>query len=175
MSSRLLERLKQYVLLCDGAMGTIIQAQVWDVDKDFLGLENCSEILNITRPDFVESVHRRYLEAGADCVETNTFGANKVVFAEFGLVERTYEINRVAAEIARSAAQNFSTRGQPRFVLGSIGPGTKLPSLGHIGYDALEDSYCEQVRGLLDGGVDGLLLETNQDLLTVKAAVNACK
>jgi 5-methyltetrahydrofolate--homocysteine methyltransferase len=170
-----IERLKQRVLLCDGGTGTLIQAESWDIDRDFAGLENCSEILVETRPDFVEKVHRAYFEAGADCVETNTFGANKVVFAEFGLVERTYQINKKAAEIARRVADEFSTPDWPRYVLGSIGPGTRLPSLGHITYDILEDSYAEQARGLLDGGIDCFLLETNQDLLTIKAAVNGCK
>ena len=173
--TRFIDRLRQRVLLCDGAMGTMIQARTWDIDKDFLGLENCSEILNRTRPDFVLDVHRAYLAAGADCVETNTFGANKIVLAEFGLVEQTYELNRVAAQLARQAAGEFSTEDWPRYVLGSMGPGTKLPSLGHTSYDILEDSYAEQARGLIDGGVDALLLETHQDLLTLKAGINGCK
>ncbi len=170
-----LERLRQHVLLCDGGTGTLIQAATWDVDKDFAGLENCSEILVDTRPDFVEKVHRTYFEAGADCVETNTFGANKVVFAEFDLVERTYELNKRAAEIARKVADEFATPEWPRYVLGSVGPGTKLASLGHTSYDILEDSYAEQARGLVEGGIDCFLLETNQDLLTIKAAINGCK
>lgn len=170
-----LDRLKQRVLLCDGGTGTLIQAQEWDIQKDFLGLENCSEILCATRPDFVKGVHRAYFEVGVDCVETNTFGANKVVFSEFGLVERTYELNHLAAQLAREVAAEFSTDQWPRYVLGSMGPGTKLPSLGHIDYDTLVDSYAEQVRGLMDGGVDVLLLETNQDLLTMKAAIYACR
>ena len=170
-----LDRLQQRVLLCDGGTGTLIQAQEWDIQKDFLGLENCSEILCSTRPDFVKSIHRAYFEVGVDCVETNTFGANKVVFSEFGLVERTYELNHLAAHLAKEVAAEFSTPQWPRYVLGSIGPGTKLPSLGHIDYDTLVDSYAEQVRGLIDGGVDALLLETNQDLLTMKAAIYACR
>ncbi|MBU3735652.1 MAG: methionine synthase, partial [Methylobacterium sp.] len=149
MTSGFIERLRQRVLLCDGGTGTLIQAENWDIEKDFAGLENCSEILVDTRPDFVEKVHRTYFEAGADCVETNTFGANKVVFAEFDLVERTYELNKRAAEIARRVADAFSTPAWPRFVLGSVGPGTKLASLGHTTYDILEDSYAEQARGLL--------------------------
>ncbi|OIQ90176.1 methionine synthase [mine drainage metagenome] len=175
MNPSFIERLRSRVLLCDGGTGTLIQAETWDVEKDFAGLENCSEILVETRPDFVEKVHRTYFEAGADCVETNTFGANKVVFAEFDLVARTYELNRRAAEIARHVADEFSTPDWPRYVLGSIGPGTKLASLGHTTYDILEDSYAEQARGLIDGGIDCFLLETNQDLLTIKAAVNGCK
>lgn len=170
-----IERLKRRVLLCDGGTGTLIQAEDWDIERDFLGLENCSEILCKTRPDFVRGMHRAYFAAGADCVETNTFGANKVVFAEFDLVEQTYELNVAAAELARAEADAFSTPEWPRYVIGSMGPGTKLPSLGHIDYDTLEDSYYEQARGLLDGGVDALLLETNQDLLTMKAAISACR
>ncbi|MCC6208317.1 MAG: homocysteine S-methyltransferase family protein, partial [Gammaproteobacteria bacterium] len=175
MKEKFIERLRKRVLLCDGGTGTLIQAEEWDVDKDFLGLENCSEILCRTRPDFVRKLHRVYYEAGADCVETNTFGANKVVFAEFDLVAQTYELNRLAAELAREVADEFTTPEWPRYVLGSMGPGTKLPSLGHIDYDTLEDSYYEQARGLLDGGVDAFLLETHQDLLTMKAGINAIK
>jgi 5-methyltetrahydrofolate--homocysteine methyltransferase len=175
MKPNFLERLRQRVLLCDGGTGTLIQAETWDLEKDFLGLENCSEVLNLTRPDFVAGVHRAYFEAGADCVETNTFGANKVVLAEFGLADRTYETALRATEIARQVADGFSTPEWPRYVLGSVGPGTKLASLGHTDYDTLEDSYAEQARGMLDGGIDCFLLETNQDLLTIKAAVNGCK
>ncbi|MDR2877830.1 MAG: methionine synthase [Chromatiales bacterium] len=170
-----IDRLRQRVLLCDGGTGTLIQAEDWDVERDFLGLENCSEILCRTRPDFVRRVHRAYFSAGADCVETNTFGANKVVFAEFDLVDQTYELNRIAAELARETAAEFATPAWPRYVLGSMGPGTKLPSLGHIDFDTLEDSYHEQACGLIDGGVDAFLLETNQDLLTMKAAASACR
>ena len=167
--------LQQRVLLCDGGTGTLIQARTWDLERDFLGLENCSEVLVLTRPDFIEEVHHAYLAAGADCVETNTFGANRVVLAEFDLAPRSYEINQRAARIARATADRFSTEARPRYVLGSIGPGTKLPSLGHIDYDTLEASYAEQAQGLLDGGVDALLLETHQDLLTLKAAINGCR
>ncbi len=175
MKPSFLERLQQRVLLCDGGTGTLIQAETWDLEKDFLGLENCSEVLVLTRPDFVEKVHSAYFSAGADCVETNTFGANKVVLAEFGLTDRTREINVKAAQIAQATAAKFATPDQPRYVLGSVGPGTKLASLGHMSYDELEDSYAEQARGLIEGGVDAFLLETNQDLLTIKAAVNGCK
>ncbi|MBZ0092222.1 MAG: methionine synthase [Sulfuricellaceae bacterium] len=175
MKPTLRERMTHHVLLCDGGTGTLIQAENWDVEKDFLGLENCSEVLVLTRPDFVEKVHSAYFAAGADCVETNTFGANKVVLAEFDLTAKTYEINKRAAEIACQTAARFATPDWPRYVLGSVGPGTKLASLGHLDYDTLEDSYAEQARGLLDGGIDAFLLETNQDLLTIKTAVNGCK
>jgi len=175
MAHPFIERLRRHVLLCDGGTGTLIQARDWDIEKDFLGLENCSEVLVLTRPDFIEDVHRAYFDAGADCVETNTFGANKVVLAEFDLADKTYEISRRASEIARCLADEYATPEWPRFVLGSVGPGTKLASLGHLDYDTLEDSYAEQARGMLDGGIDAFLLETNQDLLTIKAAVNGCK
>ncbi|MBK7469559.1 MAG: homocysteine S-methyltransferase family protein [Betaproteobacteria bacterium] len=175
MSSRFLDTLRSRVLLCDGAIGTLIQARDWDVEKDFLGRENCSEILNLTLPDYVEATHVAYFEAGADCVETNTFGANQVVLAEFDLAERTREINRRAAEIAVGVARRYATPDRPRFVIGAVGPGTKLASLDHTTYDILEASYAEQARGLIDGGVDVFLCETNQDLLTVKAAVNGIK
>jgi len=175
MTPNILDRFRERVLLCDGGTGTLIQAVDWDIDKDFLGLENCSEILTRTRPDFVEHVHRSYFEAGCDCVETNTFGANRVVLAEFDLADETYALNLESARIARRLADEFATDDWPRFVIGSMGPGTKLASLGHIDYDALEASYHEQARGLIDGGVDLLLLETHQDLLTLKAGINACK
>ncbi|MBI1194409.1 MAG: methionine synthase [Gammaproteobacteria bacterium] len=175
MREGILERLSKRVLLCDGGTGTLIQAEDWDVEKDFLGLENCSEILTRTRPDFVAFMHRAYYEAGSDCVETNTFGANRVVLAEFDLSDDTYVLNKEAAEIARRVADEFETPEWPRYVIGSMGPGTKLASLGHIGYDELEASYTEQALGLIDGGVDLLLLETHQDLLTMKAGINGCK
>ncbi len=175
MKEKFIDRLKKHVLLCDGGTGTLIQAIDWDVEKDFLGLENCSEILCTSRPDFVQGMHRTYFESGADCVETNTFGANKIVLAEFDLADQAYELNLKAAELACAIADEFSTQQWPRYVLGSMGPGTKLCSLGHIDYETLEDAYAEQARGLLDGGVDAFLLETNQDLLTLKAAINGCK
>lgn len=175
MSQKFIERIRERVLLCDGGTGTLIQAEDWDLEKDFLGLENCSEILCKTRPDFVQNMHRVYFDAGADCVETNTFGANKVVLAEFGLEDQAYELNKLAAELARNTAAEFATEEWPRYILGSMGPGTKLCSLAHIDYDTLEEAYTEQACGLLDGDVDVLLLETHQDLLTLKAAINGCR
>ena len=169
MAVPFLEALRSRILLCDGAMGTHIQARDWDVHTHFHGHENCSEILNVTIPDFVADTHASFFEAGADCVETNTFGANEVVLAEFGIADQTRELNRKAAVIAREVADRYSTPERARYVIGSIGPGTKLASLDHTSYDVLEASYAEQVRGLIDGGVDCLLCETNQDLLTVKA------
>lgn len=173
--SPFLHALETRILLADGGLGTLIQARDWDIIRDFKNMENCSEILCETRPDFVEWVHSQYFEAGADAVETNTFGANRIVLAEFDIPEESYHLNKIAAEIARDTASRFSTPEQPRFVIGSVGPGTKLASLDHTTYDLLEASYFEQACGLLDGGIDVFLLETQQDLLTVKAAVNGCK
>src|ERR1044071_4412230 len=134
-------------------------------ESDYRGCENCPEILNESRPDAVGEIRASLLRVGCDAVETNTFGGNKIVLSEFGLAERTYAINKAAAQIAKRACDNFSKPDQPRFVLGSMGPGTKLPTLGHTTFDVLEDSYAEQARGLHDGGADALIIETCQDLL----------
>jgi 5-methyltetrahydrofolate--homocysteine methyltransferase len=138
---------------------------------DFQGHEGCNEILNVTRPDVVRSVHDAYLAVGVDCIETNTFGANLGNLGEYGIEERIHELARAGAVIAREAADAWSTPDQPRFVLGSVGPGTKLPSLGHTTFAALRDAYAEEVAGLVEGGVDGVLVETAQDLLQAKAAI----
>ena len=172
--SRILDHLSQRVLLCDGGFGALVQAMSLSVEADFLGHENCTDILPKSRPDVVRQIHARYFAAGADMVETNTFGANPVTLGEFGLAELAPELNRRAAELAREAAEQF-TDGRTRFVLGSVGPGTKLPSLGHIDYDRLEAAYAVQAAGLVAGGVDAFLIETCQDPLQIKAAVNGCK
>ncbi|MCC7143567.1 MAG: homocysteine S-methyltransferase family protein, partial [Candidatus Eisenbacteria bacterium] len=174
MKSRLAQSLERRVLLLDGGMGTMIHAANLDLESDYLGRENCTEVVVLTRPEVIQGIHERYLEAGSDAVETDTFGANKLVFAEFDLVERTYEINRRAAEVARAACERYATSARPRFVLGSMGPGTKLLSLGHSTWEAMLDSYTEQARGLIDGGADALVVETCQDILQTKCAVNAC-
>ncbi|MFW6028070.1 MAG: methionine synthase [bacterium] len=173
--SRFLEQLEKRVLLLDGGMGTAIHKYTeLDLEKDYLGQENCTEILLKTRPDVIQEIHESFLEAGSDAVETDTFGANKLVFAEFDLQDETRELNRVAVEVARKACDKHATKDRPRFVIGSMGPGTKLVTLGHTDWDTLLDSYTEQCRGLIDGGVDAFLIETAQDLLQVKCAVNAC-
>jgi len=173
--SRLLDILCECVVLADGAMGTQVQARNLDTDKDFLGHENCTEILNRSRPDLVRSIHVAYLEAGSDAVETNSFGGSPVTLAEFGLEAEAFDLNKRAAEIAHEAIDEFKGDGRERFVLGSIGPGTKLPSLGQIEYQRLEDALAIQSAGLLAGGVDAILIETCQDLLQLKAAVNGAK
>ena len=170
----LLDALRSRVLLADGGMGSRVQAMALDVERDYWGRENCTDVLVLSRPDIVREIHRGYFAAGADMVETNTFGASPVTLAEFDLAERAFEINRRAGELAREAAGLFAD-GRHRWVLGSVGPGTKLPSLGNIAYDPLEAALAEQARGLIAGGVDAILIETCQDPLQIKAAVNGAK
>ena len=170
----LLEALRRQVLLCDGGMGSRVQALTLDIERDYWNQENCTEILNLSRPDLVREIHRGYFLAGADMVETNTFGGSPITLGEFDLTDRAFEINKVAAELAREAAETFSD-GRHRWVVGSVGPGTKLPSLGNIAYDPLEAALAEQCRGLIAGGVDAILIETCQDTLQIKAAVNGAK
>ncbi len=170
----LLDASRDQVLLCDGGMGSRVQALTLDIETDYWNQENCTEVLNLSRPDLVREIHRGYFEAGADMVETNTFGGSPLTLAEFGLEARTHEINLVAAQLAREAADSFSD-GRHRWVVGSIGPGTKLPSLGNIAYDPLEAALAAQSRGLIAGGVDAILIETCQDTLQIKAAVNGAK
>jgi 5-methyltetrahydrofolate--homocysteine methyltransferase len=170
----LLDALRDQVLLCDGGTGSRVQAMTLDVERDYWGQENCTDVLNLSRPDLVRDIARGYFAAGADMVETNTFGASPITLGEFGLSERAREINKVAAELAREAAEEFAD-GRDRWVLGGVGPGTKLPSLGNIDYDTLEAGLTEQCRGLIDGNVDAFLIETCQDTLQIKAAVNGAK
>ena len=167
------EALERRVLLLDGAMGTQIHSANLELERDYLGHENCVDVISLTRPDVIGAIHTAYLEAGADAVETNTFGAMPHVLAEFGIEARCREINKAAAQVARAACAKLSTPARPRFALGSMGPGTKLATLGHMGYDALKASYKDQARGLVEGGVDGFLIETCQDPLQIKAALNA--
>jgi 5-methyltetrahydrofolate--homocysteine methyltransferase len=170
----LLDALRRQVLLCDGGMGSRVQALTLDVERDYWNQENCTEILNLSRPDLVREIHRGYFLAGADMVETNSFGGSPITLGEFDLTDRAFEINKIAAELAREAADTFSD-GRHRYVVGSVGPGTKLPSLGNIAYDPLEAALAEHCRGLIAGGVDAILIETCQDTLQIKAAVNGAK
>lgn len=190
--SSLLEALAERVLVWDGAMGTQIQAAGLS-DDDFklpttgsaalqeararLGdtvLDGCNELLNLTRPDVIQSLHERYYAAGSDLVETNTFGATSIVLAEYDIPGLVYDVNLAAAQIARRAADAHSTT-KPRWVVGALGPGTKLVTLGNTTWKELEDTYSEGFRGLIEGGADALLLETLQDLLMVKAGVVAAE
>ena len=155
-------------------MGTMLQAANPTLE-DFQNHEGCNEILNVSRPDIVRSVHHEYLSAGVDAIETNTFGANWSNLADYGIEDRIYELAFAGGKIAREAADSFSTVEKPRFVLGSLGPGTKLPSLGHTTYENLKIAYYTAAKGLADSGCDALLVETSQDLLQVKAAINGCR
>ncbi|HWZ68108.1 MAG TPA: methionine synthase [Stellaceae bacterium] len=170
-----LDYLTDRVMLCDGAMGTQVLGRNLDVERDFLGLENCPEIVCESRPDLVREIHRGYLEAGCDAVETNSFGGSPITLGEFGLADRAFALNRRAAELARETVAEFVHDGRTRFVLGSVGPGTRLPSLGHIAYQPLEDALAIQCAGLIAGGADAILIETCQDPLQIKAAVNGAK
>jgi 5-methyltetrahydrofolate--homocysteine methyltransferase len=192
MPAPILEALSERVLIYDGAMGTQIQAADLKAEDFVLpdspglspllrtaaqrtagkNLEGCNELINITRPEVIEAIHIRYLEAGADLVETNTFGTTSIVLAEYGIEELVYDLSLAAGQIARRAADKVSAAsGKQRFVVGAIGPGTKLVSLGQSSWTDLEATYCDSFRGLLDGGADALLLETLQDLLMVKATI----
>jgi 5-methyltetrahydrofolate--homocysteine methyltransferase len=173
-SSPLLAALEDRVVVADGAMGTMLQSVDLTLD-DFAGHEGCNEILNVTRPDVVRGVHRGYLEVGADAVETNTFGANLPNLADYGIEDRIRELSELGASLAREVADEFSTPERPRFVLGSVGPGTKLPTLGHAPYARLRDAYVEQIAGLIAGGADAVIVETSQDLLQTKAAIIGAK
>ncbi|MFJ3538136.1 methionine synthase [Streptomyces sp. NPDC090109] len=170
-AAALREALATRVVVADGAMGTMLQAQDPTLE-DFQNLEGCNEILNVTRPDIVRSVHREYFSAGVDCVETNTFGANHAALGEYDIPERVHELSEAGARIAREVADEFTaSTGRQRWVLGSVGPGTKLPTLGHAPYTLLRDAYQQNAEGLLSGGADALLVETTQDLLQTKASV----
>ncbi|MFF9239814.1 methionine synthase [Streptomyces sp. NPDC014801] len=173
--SALREAFATRVVVADGAMGTMLQAQEPTLE-DFQNLEGCNEILNVTRPDIVRSVHSAYFDAGVDCVETNTFGANLTALGEYDIPERIAELSEAGARIARETADEFAARdGRQRWVLGSMGPGTKLPTLGHTTFDAIRDAYQANAEGLLAGGADALLVETTQDLLQTKASVIAAR
>ncbi|MFZ8872648.1 MAG: homocysteine S-methyltransferase family protein, partial [Candidatus Nanopelagicaceae bacterium] len=169
--SSLRRALSERVVIADGAMGTMIQAANPSLE-DFQGLEGCNEILNVTRPELIASIHRQYFDIGVDAVETNTFGTNLANLGEYGIPERIYELSLAGAKIARDVADSYE---EDKWVIGSIGPGTKLPTLGHVSYQDLRDSYYEAARGLVDGGSDALLVETTQDLLQAKAAINGAR
>ncbi|MBD2634442.1 methionine synthase [Limnothrix sp. FACHB-881] len=177
MTHPFLERLhhpSRPVIVFDGGMGTLLQAQNLTAD-DFGGpqYEGCNEYLVQSKPEAVAYVHREYLKAGADVIETDTFGGTSIVLAEYDLADQAYALNRKAVELAKELTREFSTPEKPRFVAGSMGPGTKLPTLGHIDYDTMKAAYAEQARALIDGGADLLIVETCQDVLQIKSALNA--
>jgi 5-methyltetrahydrofolate--homocysteine methyltransferase len=162
--------LKERVLIFDGATGTNLQLHNPTVD-DYAGKEGCTEILLDTHPEWIEDLHASFFKAGCHVVETNSFGANRIVLSEYKIAERAYELNVTAAKLAKKVAMQFSTKESPRFVAGSMGPGTKLPSLGHTTFDIIRKNYAEQASGLIDGGADILLIETCQDILQAKGAI----
>jgi len=172
--STLRAALAERVVVADGAIGTMLQASDATID-DFAGHEGCNEILNVTRPDVVTAIHEAYLEAGADCLTTNSFGANLGNLGEYGIADRIGELSEASARLARAAAERYATPSRPRWVLGSIGPGTKLPTLGHTTFGELRDTYQANAEGLLRGGADALIVETCQDLLQAKAAIIGAK
>ncbi|MGA0785501.1 MAG: homocysteine S-methyltransferase family protein, partial [Ilumatobacteraceae bacterium] len=167
-----LETVNERVVVFDGAFGTYVQDQSLTAD-DFGGqhLEGCNELLAITRPDLIAKMHEDFLTVGVDALETATFGSFSTVLAEYGIADRAHEMTLAAARIAREVANSFESDGRPRYVAGSVGPGTKLPSLGHISFVNLRDTYEEHARALIEGGVDLLLIETCMDLLQIKSAM----
>jgi len=173
MSSIIEQAINSGVFVLDGAMGTAVQTMDLTIDGDYFGRENCIDILSKTRPEIVKQIHTSFLAVGVDAVETNTFGANRLVLLEFDDEAATwaYELNVRSAKIAREACEEA---GGDRFVLGSMGPGTKLVTLRQTTWEIMLESYKEQASGLIDGGVDAFLIETCQDVLQVKCAVNAC-
>ncbi|MBC7910243.1 MAG: homocysteine S-methyltransferase family protein, partial [Pyrinomonadaceae bacterium] len=168
-----LNTLKERIVVFDGAMGTNLQTQNLTLD-DFGGLrfEGCNEHLLITKPSAVENVHAAFLEVGCDVVETNSFNGTSVDYSEYEIGHLAYDMNVKAARLAKRIASDYSTANRPRWVAGSMGPGRKLPTLGHITFRELKAAYHEQARGLIDGGVDLLIVETCQDLLQTKAALS---
>lgn len=174
MNRKLSDLLGKKVLFLDGAMGTMIQ-QANVAPEDFRGLDGCNEILVESRPDVISGIHSAYLEAGCDLIETNTFGANGVVLREYGVEHLTEKLNRRAAELAREVADGYGRPDKPRFVVGSVGPGTRLPSLGHIDFPDLVAAFEPQFVGLIEGGADAVCIETCQDLLQIKAALDALR
>src|SRR4051794_5087622 len=170
----LLAALAERVVVADGAMGTMLQAADPSLD-DFEGHEGCNEILNVRRPDIVRGVHDEYFSVGCDAVETNTFGANLSNLGEYGISDRIFELAEAGARLAREVADDHSTDDYPRWVIGSVGPGTRLPTLGHTSYAILRDAYEQQAAGMIAGGAHAILIETAQDLLQAKAALNGAR
>ncbi|MBL4591601.1 MAG: homocysteine S-methyltransferase family protein, partial [Phycisphaerales bacterium] len=174
-TASILSALTSRTILIDGAMGTQTQALDLDVESDYLNCENCTDILSLSRPDAITKIHHDYLAAGADAITTNTFGGAAHTLSEFDLQDRCFEINKASGDLARAAADKFSTDNRPRFVLGDLGPGTKLIPLGQISYDQLFASYRTSAHALIESGIDAILIETCQDLLQIKCAIAATR
>ncbi len=170
-----LDLVAERVVVLDGAMGSALQEIDLDLEKDWMNQENMSEVLNFTRPDVLIEIHKSFLQVGCDAVESNTFGGNRIVMAEAEMEDKAYEVSKLGAEIARDACNAVETPDRPRYVVGSVGPGTKIASFGNTNWDTMEASYYENVKGLLDGGVDVLLSETAQDLLQIKIFLAAVR
>ena len=171
-----LDLVRERVVVLDGAMGSALQERDdLEVERDWMGQENMSEVLNLSRPDVIGDIHRAFLDAGCDAVETNSFGGNRIVMAEAEMEDRAYEVSRLAAEIARGACDDYESEERPRYAVGSVGPGTKIASFGNVDWDTMERSYYDNVKGLLDGGADVLLSETAQDLLQIKVFLAAVR
>ena len=171
-----LDLVAERVVVLDGAMGSALQERSdLELERDWLGQENMSEVLNFTRPDVLIEIHKGFLEVGCDAVESNTFGGNRIVMAEAGMEDRAYETSKLGAQIAREACNAYETPDRPRYVIGSVGPGTKIVSLGNTDWDTMERSYYDNVKGLIDGGADVLLSETAQDLLQIKVFLAAAE
>ena len=168
----LIKQFKDRIIIFDGAMGTQLQLKNLKAD-DFNGYSGCNEMLNLSRPEIISEIHSEYLAAGADIIETNTLGANELTLAENNIFNQTLQINKKAAQLAKKQAEVHSTKAKPRFVAGSIGPGTKLISFGKISFDEMFNSYIKQLQGLRDGGVDLFIIETCQDLHQIKCALIA--
>src|SRR5258706_9629025 len=162
--------LRERVIVYDGAMGTSLQKRNLSLD-DYWDNEGCSEILVFSRPDVVREIHASYFEAGADIVETNTFGATRIVLGEYDMQAKVAEINHAAVKLAREVADQFATKQRPRFVAGSVGPTTKLPSLSHIHFDDMAEAYVEQMVALIEAGAEEMLIVARQGLLPAKAAI----
>ena len=177
IKNKIIDILKERALIIDGAMGTQLQAyevpqSAW-LDHNGIDQEGCNELLNDTAPDILTKIHDDYAQSGADMIKTNTFGTMPWVLDEYAMGERSYELSKKGASLVKNICDKYSTIDKPRFVLGSIGPGTKLPSLGHIDYNTMYDGYKITAQGLVDGGVDIFLLETCQDPLQIKTAIHA--
>src|SRR5438552_1597274 len=173
MRKPFLQLVSERVVVLDGSMGANLPGRDFDLKRDWCGHENCCEMLNLSRPEVIRSVHESFLNVGCDGVETNTFNGSRADLEEAELGDRTTEVNRLAAELARRACDKFETSDRPRYVIGSVGPGRKLLTLGMTTWANMEEDYFQQMLGLLQGGADVLVIETQQDMLATKCCISA--